>query len=82
MPDASGRQDNGGTFPTSGFPGGYAPSFTNITPEAIRGDATNPLAGFDTVVLNGINHIDTFLANAQCKSRIEAFVTAGGKLVI
>ena len=51
VPDASGRFSFGGTLPTSGFPGGYAPTFTNVDPLTIG--ATENLSGFDTVVLVG-----------------------------
>ncbi len=82
VPNAQGRSNFGGTLPTTGFPGGYAPTFTNVTVESIRDAAANPLTGFDTVVLNGICDISTFLANAQFKSRIEGFAASGGKLII
>ena len=83
VPNANGAQNNGGTLPTSGFPGGYGPSFTDISPESIRDSVINPIAsGFDTVVLNGICDIASFLANAQFKSRVEGFASAGGKLII
>lgn len=82
VPNAFGRINHGGTLPTSGFPS-YSPDFTDISPEAIRDDATNPIgSGFDTVVLNGMCDIATFLADAEFKSRIEGFIRGGGKLVI
>lgn len=83
VPNAQGRTFLGGTLPTSGFPNGYAPTYSNITPESIRDNASNPIGtGFDTVVLVGICDIGSFLANAQFKSRIEGFVSTGGKLII
>jgi putative alpha-1,2-mannosidase len=69
VPDANGRVDSGGTFPTAGFPNGYAPTFSNVSPEDIRDAAVNPIgSGFDTVVLNSICDIADFLSNAQFKS--------------
>lgn len=83
VPNASGRQSGGGTFPTSGFPNGYAPTFTDVAIESIRDGATNPIAaGFDTVVLNSVCDIGSFLADPEFKNRIEGFVAAGGKLLI
>lgn len=83
VPNQFGRFNFGGTLPTGGFPDGYAPSFTSISPESIRDEAANPIAsGLDTIVLNGICDISSFLDNAQFKSRIENFVRTGGKLVI
>jgi hypothetical protein len=83
VPDADGRTNNGGSFPTTGFPDGYAPSFSNVSLEDIRDAATNPIgSGFDTVVLNSVCDIGIFLADVQFKSRIESFVSNGGKLII
>jgi endonuclease/exonuclease/phosphatase family metal-dependent hydrolase len=83
VPNASGRFQFGGVLPTSGFPGGYSPSFTNISPESIRDAAQDPLAaGYDTVVLNGICDIADFLSNSQFKARLEGFASRGGKLII
>jgi len=82
VPSADGLNNNGGALPTSGFPG-YTPIFTPISPDSIRDDASNPLAtGFDTVVLNGICDISSYLSNAQFKSRLEGFVSSGHKLII
>jgi lysophospholipase L1-like esterase len=83
VPDADGRFNHGGTLPTSGFPN-YTPTFTNITPDSIRDDAVDPLAsgGYDTLVLNGICDIATYLASPNFKSRVEGFVGNGGKLII
>jgi hypothetical protein len=83
VPDAGGRTNNGGSFPTTGFPGGYAPSFSDVSLEDIRDAATNPIdSAFDTVVLNSVCDIGAFLADVQFKSRIESFVSNGGKLII
>jgi len=84
VPDAGGRNNNGGTLPTAAFPDSYAPQFTNVTIESIRDDATDPLVvgEFDTVVLNTVCDVATFLGNPQFKSRLESFVTSGGKLII
>ena len=83
VPNASGRQSGGGVFPTSGFPDGYSPTFTDVPIEAIRDDLVDPIAGnYDTVLLNSICDIGAFLADGQFKSRIEAFVSNGGKLLI
>jgi hypothetical protein len=83
VPNAGGRFNNGGTLPTSGFPN-YAPTFTNVSQDSIRNDAVDPLTtgGFDTVVLNGICDIASYLADPQFKSRVEGFVSNGGKLII
>jgi len=82
VPDASGRSNFGGALPTSGFPGGYAPTFTNVDP--VRIGVTESLSGFDTVVLVGICDIGsaTFLGNPAWRSTIDGFVAGGGKLII
>ena len=83
VPNAGGRQNNGGVFPTSGFPDGYAPVFTDVSIESIRDNLADPVAsGFDTLLLNSICDIGGFLSNAQFKSRIEGFASRGGKLLI
>jgi lysophospholipase L1-like esterase len=82
VPDASGLSASGGSLPTSGLPGGYAPTFTSIDTDAVRDAAVDPLAGYDTVVLNGICNISEFLARPLFESRIEGFVGRGGKLII
>ena len=83
VPHARGLSSHGGTFPTSRFPGGYAPTFTNVAIEAIRDSPGDPLtAGYDTVLLNGVCDIAGFLSNAAFKSRLEGFVSRGGKLII
>ena len=73
---------NGGTFPTSGFPNSYAPSFTDVSVSSIEDPTTNPLTGFDTVVFVQLGDIGTYLANSTFQSRIDSFVSGGGKLII
>jgi hypothetical protein len=82
VPNARGRSNFGGVLPTSGFPGGYAPTFTNVNPFAIG--ATEDLSGFDTVVLVGICDIGSanFLDNPSWKATINGFIAGGGKLII
>lgn len=83
VPSATGEGNHGGTLPTSGFPGGYSPAFTDKSPADIAdGSIANPLTGFDTVVLVQLCSIGTYLADADFKSRIESFVSGGGKLII
>lgn len=83
VPDVHGQEDHGGAFPTTGFPDGYAPVFTNVRPEAIRDNATDPIgSGYDTIVLNSICGIAGFLSNGQFKARIEGFASRGGKVLI
>jgi hypothetical protein len=82
VPDQYGRENHGGTLPTSGFPDGYAPTFGTVTAETIRDGADDPLSQYDTVVLNSICDIASFLSNAVFKSRVQGFVTNGGKLII
>lgn len=88
VPSAGGQNNFGGTLPTTisgqpGVPSGYAPTFTTVLPATIMdGSVPDPLIGFDTVVLVGICDIATKLADADFKSRIEGFVTAGGKVII
>lgn len=83
VPNPNGQEDHGGAFPTTGFPDGYAPQFSNVSVSSIRDDATNPLdAGYDTVVLNSLCQIGSELASRTFKDRIESFVSAGGKLII
>jgi len=82
VPSADGRYDYGGTLPTA-F-NCYVPTFVNVSAESIRDNATDPLVsgGYDTVVLVGICDINEFLSNNRFKSRIENFVSNGGKLII
>lgn len=82
VPSASGQAGHGGVFPTSGFPGGFAPSFGTTSLASIEDPASNPLTSYDTVVLVQVCNIDTYLANATFKTRVEQFVSGGGKLVI
>jgi cysteine-rich repeat protein len=82
VPNSTGRFAFGGTLPTTGFPGGFSPTFTNVDPFTIGN--TEDLSGFDTVVLVGICDIGSanFLGNPAWKGTIEAFVAGGGKLII
>lgn len=83
VPDTGGQEDHGGSFPTSGFPNGYAPVFTNVSAEAIRDNATDPIgSGYDTVVLNSLCGIAGFLSSGQFKARVEGFASRGGKVLI
>lgn len=84
VPGPSGQAHHGGILPTTGFPSGYAPAFTNVSPTAIAdGTASDPIAtGFDTVVLVQLCDIGTYLADTDFKTRIEIFVANGGKLII
>jgi len=84
VPNAYGLANNGGCLPTSGFPGGYSPTFTNLSPYSIRDDPTDPIAagGFDTVVFVQIDYIQNWLSYPNFKNRIENFVYNGGKLII
>lgn len=93
VPNASGLYDHGGTLPTSGFgnlPDGitpFTPTFTNLHPNNIRDDATDPIVagGYDTVVLNAIEdspNLGAYLNNATFLARIDSFVVNGGKLII
>jgi titin len=82
VPGAGGRYNYGGTLPASFTC--YVPAFVNVSVESIRDNATDPLVtgGYDTVVLVGICDINNFLSNNRFKSRIENFVSYGGKLII
>ncbi len=82
VPNAGGRYNYGGSLPTA--LNCYVPDFVDLSVEAIRDNATDPLVagGYDTVVLVGICDINNFLSNNQFKSRIENFVSNGGKLII
>jgi hypothetical protein len=84
VPNAHGLASNGGSLPTSGFPGGYSPTFINLLPTSIRDNASDPIAlgGFDTVVLVQIDDIQNWLSYSNFKNRIENFVSSGGKLII
>lgn len=83
VPSSGGRVNNGGYLPTTGFPSGYQPTFTGVAAETIRDASADPLLGnYDTIVLNGICDISSFLANPQFKARVEGFVSNGGKLII
>jgi hypothetical protein len=83
VPGPAGQAGNGGDLPTSNFPNGYAPSFTNVAIADIDdGTIANPLDGFDTVVLAQVCDIGTHLSDSDFKSRIEGFVQNGGKLLV
>lgn len=84
VPDSNGLNSHGGYLPTTGFPGGYSPTFTNLHPNSIRDDPTDPIVagGYDTVVIVMIDYIQNYLSSATFKSRIENFVFNGGKLII
>ena len=82
-PNPDGEGLNGGTLPTSNFPNGYNPSFTNVSLADIAdGTIANPLTPFDTLVLAQVCSISTQLADPDFKSRVESFVSNGGKLLI
>jgi hypothetical protein len=98
VPNASGLALNGGTLPTSGFPGGFSPTFQNVNPADIANPGLpDPIAtgGFDTVVLVQIGlryppNPATYQAfqdyyntsKPTFKNRIDNFVNNGGKLII
>jgi len=82
VPNATGQEPHGGTYPTTGFPGGFAPTFTSGSLSSIQNAATDPLTAYDTVVLVQVCGIDTYLQNATFKSRLNGFVSNGGKLII
>jgi hypothetical protein len=84
VPGPTGLAGNGGTLPTSGFPGGYSPTFVNLSPDNIKNDASDPIVAgnFDTVVFVQIYNIQNYLASSTFKSRIDNFISNGGKLII
>ena len=92
VPDDNGLYPHGGRLPTvtplGTLPDGvtpYNPTFTNVHPDDISGNATDPLTPFDTVVLINIEDTGTFgtyLGNATFTNRIHSFVQNGGKLII
>ncbi|MGB3952168.1 MAG: Ig-like domain-containing protein [Solirubrobacterales bacterium] len=83
VPSPNGEGSHGGALPTSGFPDGYAPAFSNADPDDIAdGTIANPLIGIDTVVLVQLCRIGDLLADSDFKTRVESFVSGGGKLVI
>ncbi len=87
VPDANGLNSNGGALPTSppgGFPNGDTFTFVNLHPNNIRDDATDPISagGFDTVVIVMIDYFQNYWSNSTFRSRIENFVSGGGKLII
>jgi hypothetical protein len=98
VPSQSGLAGNGGFLVTSGFPGGFSPTFTNLNPADISNPSlSDPIAagGFDTVVLVQMGL--TYYPNPSThrafhdyynttkptfKDRIDNFVWSGGKLII
>lgn len=87
VPNATGLNPHGGTLPTSGFsplPDGTAfnPVFTNLHPDNIKNDITDPLMSFDTMVWVQVGNIDSYLSDNTFKSRVENFLSNGGKLII
>lgn len=79
VPNAAGAAGHGGNFPLSGFPDGYAPTFTSGDLSLIQ---NGQLTGYDTIVLVQECDIAVNLANATFKSNLDAFVSNGGKLII
>lgn len=77
VPAASGP--HGGAFPTTGYPTGYAPTFTTGALSLIE---SGQLAAYDTVVLVQVCNIANYLSNATFKTNLEQFVSGGGKLII
>lgn len=65
-------------MPTSGFTGGYAPSFTDVSTANLPNVVTN----YDTVVLLQICDIGTYLSNPGWRDPLHNWINAGGKLVI
>lgn len=84
VPDKFGLHPHGGSVPTSGFPGGFAPTFTDLDPNSIKNDPIDPITagGYDTVVLVMMDYIQDWLSDATFKGRIDDFVFNGGKLII
>jgi hypothetical protein len=76
--------DGGGLYVGTEWPNSDSFTFTNLGVEEIKnGDITNPLIGFDTVVLwaTRFNFGETW-NNTVFSSRILNFVNNGGKLII
>ncbi|HEV7918727.1 MAG TPA: Ig-like domain-containing protein [Solirubrobacterales bacterium] len=83
VPSDQGEAGNGGELPTANFSDGYAPNFDNGDPADIAdGSIPNPLVGYDTVVLVQFCSIGNSLDDSDFKSRLDSFVSGGGKLII
>ncbi|MGB2716768.1 MAG: Ig-like domain-containing protein [Vicinamibacterales bacterium] len=83
VPSSVGGASNGGDLPETGFRDGYAPSFTDANPADIAdGTIPDPIAGHDTVALVQVCDIGTYLADPDFKSRLDGFVSGGGKLLV
>ncbi len=65
-------------MPTSGFSGGYAPTFTNV-PTA---DLPAVIGNYDTVVLLQICDIGQYLDDDTWRDPLTNWINAGGKLII
>ena len=82
VPNAGENEQGGGSpLPLTNFPNGYAPSFTDVSLAALEDPNSNPIVGMDTVVLVTCN-TGELMADATAKSRLQSFVTGGGKLII
>jgi hypothetical protein len=77
---------NGGSLYTGAtWPDSPGFTFTNLSPNAIRDDAADPIVagGYDTVMLMTSDfNFATYWADADFQSRILNFVNSGGKLII
>lgn len=85
VPSATGAAGHGGELPTSAFPSGYAPTFTDLSLADIANSAiANPLTAYDTVALVQVCDIGTYLSASDTtfKDRLTSFVQNGGKLLI
>lgn len=78
VPGPCGAFGGAGCMPTTGFSGGYSPSFTSVETSTLP----SVIAGYDTVVLLQICDIGTYLADASWRDALHNWINAGGKLVI
>lgn len=78
VPGPCGAFSGAGCMPTSGFSGGYAPSFTNVA----TSNLPNVISNYDTVVLLQICNIGSWLGDSTWRDALDSWIQAGGKLII
>ena len=78
VPGPCGAFSGAGCMPTSGFSGGYAPTFTNVA----TSNLPSVISNYDTVVLLQNCDIGTWLADNTWRDSLHNWINAGGKLII
>jgi len=78
VPGPCGSSSGAGCMPTTGFSGGYSPTFTNVATANLPSVINN----YDTVVLLQVCNIGTWLADQNWRDALHNWINAGHKLII